>query len=554
MVSLGSEYLHRAALPWQFLKQAQTEVTATFHAADVQWLIVVCISIYFVGFIWLLRALNPVRHLGDTATWIMSVTLFALGAFVYLVNYDQAPMNTDALVLFFGITLFFGLRCWRAVEAQRRRSFNLAGVVVAGALVLLSIGAVWHPESFQTFQYRGQARWSGLWDNPNTFGILMGVGVVIAVGGAVGRLLAKGQSRSNAELGARSAEWWRLVKVVLSLTAAGICGLGLVKSYSRGAWLGVVCGLGYLIWNRTNRETREQTGIPHPASGNLLPIRCGEGVFSCRSCFSWLSRNWLLVAAIVVSVVVLAFWNGRHTERTFARRMASVANGQDFSSRNRVAAWVGSLQMLADKPWLGFGWNQPERAYEEWYCPVQIPEAMAIQLNDYFTLGTTLGIPALVCFVAFVGMNLMRSAECGMRNEEAETDTSPDLRQYPHPACGHPLPSDGRGPSGEGVALPQPVPRPIPPSLIRRADTFSQLMGEGNPASGGQAEREGNDGSLPFVCRAGGIVLLVGFWFDGGLFKLATSSLFWILLALGSFGREAGRESRIANRGGTQCT
>jgi hypothetical protein len=28
--------------------------------------------------------------------------------------------------------------------------------------------------------------------------------------------------------------------------------------------------------------------------------------------------------------------------------------------------------------------------------------------------------------------------------------------------------------------------------------------------------------------------LLVSFWFDGGLFKLATASVFWILLELGA--------------------
>jgi hypothetical protein len=28
-------------------------------------------------------------------------------------------------------------------------------------------------------------------------------------------------------------------------------------------------------------------------------------------------------------------------------------------------------------------------------------------------------------------------------------------------------------------------------------------------------------------------VFLVGFWFDGGLFKLATAAPFWILLELG---------------------
>ena len=30
--------------------------------------------------------------------------------------------------------------------------------------------------------------------------------------------------------------------------------------------------------------------------------------------------------------------------------------------------------------------------------------------------------------------------------------------------------------------------------------------------------------ALPTVCRAGAVVLLVGFWFDGGLFRLATGA------------------------------
>jgi hypothetical protein len=36
------------------------------------------------------------------------------------------------------------------------------------------------------------------------------------------------------------------------------------------------------------------------------------------------------------------------------------------------------------------------------------------------------------------------------------------------------------------------------------------------------------------ACRAGVLVLLVAFWFDGGLFTLATASVFWILLELGT--------------------
>jgi O-antigen ligase len=36
------------------------------------------------------------------------------------------------------------------------------------------------------------------------------------------------------------------------------------------------------------------------------------------------------------------------------------------------------------------------------------------------------------------------------------------------------------------------------------------------------------------ACRAGALMLLVAFWFDGGLFTLATASVFWVLLELGT--------------------
>jgi hypothetical protein len=36
-------------------------------------------------------------------------------------------------------------------------------------------------------------------------------------------------------------------------------------------------------------------------------------------------------------------------------------------------------------------------------------------------------------------------------------------------------------------------------------------------------------------------MLLVAFWFDGGLFELATASVFWILLELGTFDLAANR-------------
>ena len=53
--------------------------------------------------------------------------------------------------------------------------------------------------------------------------------------------------------------------------------------------------------------------------------------------------------------------------------------------------------------------------------------------------------------------------------------------------------------------------------------------------------------SLQMACRAGALVFLVAFWFDGGLFTLATASVFWILLELGA-DAEGGMKERFGKR------
>jgi O-antigen ligase len=200
------------------------------------------------------------------------------------------------------------------------------------------------------------------------------------------------------------------------------------------------------------------------------------------------ARSWVALAIISASVGLLGFWSCRHTERAVARRAYTVANANDFSWRNRVAAWEGALQMVAERPWLGFGWNQPERVYGQYYRATKLNEGMAIQLNDYFILGTTLGLPALLCFAVYVVLA---------------------LTSHPKPA-------------------PTPLPSAFPDSTFRTPHSALRT-------------RLALDFGLwtldsAAVCRAAAVVLLVGFWFDGGLFKLATAAPFWILLELGRAG------------------
>jgi hypothetical protein len=317
---------------------------------------------------------------------------------------------------------------------------------------------------------------------------------------------------------------WRLVfgkftVVILCLIAACLMGRGLLHSYSRGAWFATLCGLAYMLWHWINREIHEKE-CQHPVQSRAgvspAPVGAADDLlaqtrsmsrrdacptlsattvpgfnvrgfvseeFSSISGVSRLKNNWLPLSVMLVSAFVLVFWHFRQTEWHPARRALSAVNTVDFSWRNRIAAWEGSLQIAAEHPWFDAGWNQPEPLYEHYYLSPKLTESAAIQMNDYLMLAATLGIPALFCF----GMYIRRclgdgSWKMGDRKQQAEGQSQKSE------IGSHDLKSELRSP-------------------------ISDL--------------------LSTTCRAGTTVLLVGFWFDGGLFKLPTAAAFWILLDLG---------------------
>ncbi|HVV01336.1 MAG TPA: O-antigen ligase family protein [Verrucomicrobiae bacterium] len=175
------------------------------------------------------------------------------------------------------------------------------------------------------------------------------------------------------------------------------------------------------------------------------------------------------MAIIAALPMVIAFWQFRQTNWIPARRAFSAANANDFSWRNRVASWNGALQIIAEHPWLGAGWGRPESLYEHYYLPARLEEGAAIQMNDYFTLAATLGIPALVYFAMYLGLTAVES------------------RRFPR--------SEAQ-----------------PAQLGSKTPTLQSWK----PAS-----------------LAGAAALLIGFWFDGGLFALAIAIAFWVLIEMG---------------------
>ncbi len=428
------------------------EVLVAFRDPPTQWMVFLFAGGYFVVFALLQhrQAARRLRRMDDPDLWLIGALL--VGSLVYAFNNQTASQSTQALLLLAGTVFGKGAALWASWTARSQDIKRKSGLVIVLLIVMLSVSSLWPSDVVTIFQYRGQARWREPWDNPNTFGMLMGLGLTLALGELVSSFKFSVSSRQ----GKKIARWFY---AVLFLIAAVLLGIGLTKSYSRGAWVGVVSAVAYLVWQALER-------------GDLSPLwesrQVATGKSADESAHSILKASPLPIGIIAVSIFVIAFWYFRDAEHHVARRTFSGGNINDFSWRNRVAAYEGSLQMMASKPLFGFGWNQPEKIYGQYYAAPKVGEGMAIHMNDYFTLGTTLGIPALLCFVGYIWLSLTWRAERGTQN--------------------------------------------------------------GNQKLGVRSEKLEWEKA---ICRAGAIVLLVGFFFDGGLFKLATGATFWILLELG---------------------
>jgi hypothetical protein len=155
-------------------------------------MVFVCAGSYFLGFVLLRRRLATGLETGTRCDASLPVELWLLGLVVvaglaYAFDYAQAVKSTQALALIGAAMMGQGAGLWAEWERGSPKSKvqspkSPERMVVAVLAVLLLGAAVWQAEAGHLFQYRGQGRWSGPWDNPNTFGMLMGVGAALAVG------------------------------------------------------------------------------------------------------------------------------------------------------------------------------------------------------------------------------------------------------------------------------------------------------------------------------------------------------------------------------------
>jgi hypothetical protein len=470
---------------FEFMLHRQASAFREFEAAllSLQWMLLDCLAIWCGTFLFLTFRLDDLPIIGllliATVANCITVAVFRSAA--------------GAVTLLAGITLgkFAFVLLRRDEEDGRLKIGNRKseiGNFLVGLVVLLAFASWWHLDMTDNF-YHGP-RWMGLWNNPNDYGLLMGAGVTLAIGLMAAKRHKRHREdsiscssrvdeaqtentavppevgchneesdsspRPSPRLARRGGRLLRLLRFfaakkisVLLLIAALMMGVGLVMSYSRGAWVGTAVGLLYLAKSYGK--------------------------------FKW---RWVLSPVLVVLMAVCFLWNNTPDNAPWFVKRMDLGRA---SAQHRVAAWKAALLMMRDHPF-GVGWNKAVETYAKEYSP---PEdgAGAITTNDYLMLGTQLGIPGLVCFVAYVGL-----------------------------------------------CLRSPRPRIQSPQLSVRSSQSVDKSEIGNRKS--EINLDSGlwtlDSQLRVACRSAAIAMLVAFWFDGGLFKLATASVFWILLELGA--------------------
>lgn len=322
--------------------------------------------------------------------WLLAFILFAV--LRYFIAYEAASQSLHLLGLMAGVAAGKASACLLTHGYRRKRSIFAPLMCFLALLVFaLAIAAVCHPKNDSMTYYRGVERWYGVWKSPNHFGSVMGTGLVLAAG-----LLALGWNRILSVFKVDRAVAFRSLTCALMIAAGGACAVGLLKSFSRGAWLGTVLGFGFLVLQQTKRP--------------VISASLGK-VTSC------LRLNLFPSAILLFSLFVISFWQFRHTEQVLFRRVFSVANVNDFSWRNRVAFWSGGLAALADKPIFGYGWGSWGASFHEKYKADRLESLITVE-NDYLTIGISCGLPAVACLLIYVGGVFWRTLFRGKRRDD----------------------------------------------------------------------------------------------------------------------------------------
>jgi O-antigen ligase/tetratricopeptide (TPR) repeat protein len=184
---------------------------------------------------------------------------------------------------------------------------------------------------------------------------------------------------------------YRVLRPVWGVTSFFV-GVGILLSASRGGWIGLILGLGVVLWGiASERKTTEK-------SDRLLPW-----FFSFRV---------VLASATVVLLLALSLV-GASARRQMDARLDETLQGE-VSGRTRVAIWADTGKMIQDFPLWGVGLGAWASAFPHYQRPMWSGVYFREAHNDYVELAAETGIVGcalLAWFFASVAARLWRGGQ-----------------------------------------------------------------------------------------------------------------------------------------------
>ncbi|MAT96562.1 MAG: hypothetical protein CL608_05410 [Anaerolineaceae bacterium] len=271
---------------------------------------------------------------------------------------------------------------WRARYSQRGSAivWLLAALFAAGlSQALLGIYQfALQPDGPEHFLVLGRFyRAYGTFNQPNPFGgflnftAVLGLGIFLSYLPKLWRIVQKWKFQSSV-FTLRSPDWLPALGVGL-VTAVSL--LGVVASWSRGAWLSLAVGTAVLLL--------------------FWPRKLWQGVLLL------LLGGVLLLGGIQVGLIPTSVTE-RITSFSEDLRFGDV-RGEDITDENyavleRLAHWQAALAMAEDHPWLGIGFGNYEPAYAD-YALINWPYPLGHAHNYYLNLLGETGIIGLLAYL-----------------------------------------------------------------------------------------------------------------------------------------------------------
>jgi O-antigen ligase len=266
------------------------------------------------------------------------------------------PASWRAMGLLATYLLFYGLAA--QVFDSRRRRRELVWVVFGLAAVLTGIGFVklLAPEWVPWWVYAEigvGGRLTGPYGNPNHLGGFLMMALLLM-------LAWLGACRSSGE---------RLIVGCL----IAFCGVGLMMTLSRGAWMGLAAGvlwMGVVRWRRLGNWRRR-----------VLPLIVGVGIALA-----------MVLSSTSATVRVDSLEQGR----------------EELSLAGRMAAWEGVVELIRERPVLGSGPGTFSMVFPGYQPPGQ-PVRFFYAHNDWLEFAAELGLGVFV-LLGWLGCRFFRGA------------------------------------------------------------------------------------------------------------------------------------------------